>query len=145
MERADPDRPPSPRRPATRRRADWLLGPPATAVLGVAVTVFAVSRSWWIGALVLGLVTVVMTALEVWGRRVGGDGPEWVPLRWAYLVGVAAAGAVYAAATGDEFYRVSLPAVMFLPAVVEAGRGVGARRTARAPETREQAGGRIKE
>lgn len=132
MERAVPDRPSSHRRSALRRGVDWFFGPPATALVGAGVTAVAVSRSWWIGAAVLGVATVVMTAMEAWGRRVGGDGPEWVPLRWAYVALVAAASAAYALATGDEFYRVSIPGVLFVPAVVQAGRGVRARRDAAA-------------
>jgi hypothetical protein len=128
MERAAPDRPPAARGSAARRLAAWLLGPATTALLGAGITAFAISRSWWVGAAVLGVATVAMTALEAWGRRVGGDGPEWLPLRWAYLGAVAVASAIYAAATGDEFYRVVLPALLFLPAVIEAGRGIRARR-----------------
>ena len=90
-----------------------------------------VSRSWWTGAAVLAAATVVMTAVEVWGRRVGRGGPEWVPLRWTYLGGAAAASAIYAATTGDEFYRVLVPATLFVPAVAEAGRGIHARRDRR--------------
>jgi hypothetical protein len=128
MDRAASGPPPTVRGSAARRLGGVLLGPALTAFLGVAVTVIALSRSWWIAAAVLAVATVVMTALEVWGRRVGGGGPEWLLLRWAYLGALAAASAIYAAATGDEFYRVLLPGAMFLPAVVEAGRGIRARR-----------------
>jgi hypothetical protein len=128
VERPAPAQSSARRGSGVRSAVRWVLGAPSTALLGGVITAVSVSRGWWIGAVVLAVATIALTAAEVWGWRVGGDGPEWAPLRWAYLCVVAAASGVYAAATGDAFYRVLLPALLFVPAVIQAGRGIHARR-----------------
>lgn len=110
---------------------DWVIGYPSTVVLGAAYAAIFSIKGQWIGAVVVAVAAIVFAAGERWAdRRFVGE-PEWAVVRRAYVVFVLLATAVYVATTGDEFYRVTLPALLFVPAVTAIGRGL---RAARAPE-----------